>query len=141
MNQRFHYPSARLAIHTAIVDLLSLLARAGLIITACSSADHQSVKSVPAAGTELAVKAKRQGCCQPGSPAQAQRRHYLPRYRSTRCEIESYFASHSSHLFLLARGQGDFPPAAALVRRITSLMQEQQATNQSHRLLVGCHVV
>ena len=81
---------------------------------------------MPAAGTELAVKAKKKHGCRAGSsPAQAQRRHYIFTQsieEAPAAKSSHTFTSHSSHLFLLARGQGDFPPAA-LVRRIASLMQ------------------
>jgi hypothetical protein len=87
---------------------------------------------VPAAGTELAVKAKKKQGCRPSSgtatPLFTQNIEKVPAARSSHT-----FTSHSSHLFLLARGQGDVPPAA-LVRRIASLMQG--ATDYHH--LIDC---
>jgi hypothetical protein len=129
MNQRFHYLSARLAVRTATYSIALYTLEPGHIITACCSSADEQRRSVPAAGTELAVKAKcRQGCCRA-----AQLRHndaiFPPRHRST--AAKSSHTCHlsifpSSHLFLLARGQRGF-----LLRHwsAASLMQEQQTTH------------
>ena len=95
---------------------------------------------MPAAGTELAVKAKKRS--RAAGPAQAQRRHYLPRVieEAPAARSSHTFTSHSSHLFLLARGQGGRFPSRGIGPPHRIADARSNRLPPSHRLLVGCQL-